>query len=441
MMDMRYHCLPRHVFNELAAGGGGAEGIRQLAAAQYSKHLLLLRGVLTATAESTRHPASMVRAAYELLVASQRHDPVAARQVIGYPAVGAWARRTIMASRNGPTMAGAEPARLSAVAAAAAIRTRLPAEIEVPAISGAVMLPSLGVALIEGDKAVVRTTAEGAEVAALGCRIVIPPDPHTANPGWLPIRQIQAGSLCVLLDDLDPFRMPALAAKAPRLTDAEVTGWTAALTDAWLLLRAEHAAIAAEIAAAVTVIVPHVRPPRGHSSSSSSETFGAIAMSEPVDPPTSAATLTHELQHLKLFALLDLIPLAMADDGQRYYAPWRDDPRPLGGLLHGAYAFLGVSGFWRRQRELTTRKSVGAGEEGDAGLYAQAEFARWLTATQQTVETLGASGRLTEAGVEFVARMASTLDGWAAEPVPGQARDIALLEAAEHLTRWRAKNS
>jgi hypothetical protein len=32
------------------------------------------------------------------------------------------------------------------------------------------------------------------------------------------------------------------------------------------------------------------------------------------------------------------------------YAPWRSGPRPLNGLLQGAYAFLGVSGFWRQQR-------------------------------------------------------------------------------------------
>jgi hypothetical protein len=39
------------------------------------------------------------------------------------------------------------------------------------------------------------------------------------------------------------------------------------------------------------------------------------------------------------------------DDGQRYYAPWRADPRLASGLLQGTYAFLGVSGFWRCQRK------------------------------------------------------------------------------------------
>ena len=73
-------------------------------------------------------------------------------------------------------------------------------------------------------------------------------------------------------------------------------------------------------------------------------------MSRQPDKYTCAETLVHETQHLKLCALLDLVTLARPDDGRRYYAPWRPDPRPAGGLLQGAYAFLGVSGFVGRAR-------------------------------------------------------------------------------------------
>ncbi len=59
----------------------------------------------------------------------------------------------------------------------------------------------------------------------------------------------------------------------------------------------------------------------GHLSSSRPETFGALAMSEPPDPETCASTLTHELQHLKLCAVLDVVSLTEPDDGRRYYAP------------------------------------------------------------------------------------------------------------------------
>ena len=119
----------------------------------------------------------------------------------------------------------------------------------------------------------------------------------------------------------------------------------------------------------LTVVVPYRRTGTGGQvSSSSPETFGAIAMSPPPDPLTCAVTLAHETQHLKLFALLDIVALTLPDDGRRYYAPWREDPRPVSGLLQGAYAFLGVSGFWRTQREIA---------DGAARLEADTEFARW----------------------------------------------------------------
>jgi len=48
--------------------------------------------------------------------------------------------------------------------------------------------------------------------------------------------------------------------------------------------------------------------------------------------------MVHEFQHSKL------------------WAPWRTDPRPLGGLLQGVYAFLGVADTWRA---LAARPALG----------------------------------------------------------------------------------
>ena len=104
-----------------------------------------------------------------------------------------------------------------------------------------------------------------------------------------------------------------------------------------------------------------------------------MAMSEPPDPDTCASTLTHEVQHLKLCAVLDIVRLTRPDDGSRYYAPWRTDPRPIAGLLQGAYAYLGVTEFWRRQRQLAT---------GAAELRADGEFALWRAGTARVIDTL-----------------------------------------------------
>jgi HEXXH motif-containing protein len=219
--------------------------------------------------------------------------------------------------------------------------------------------------------------------------------------------------------------MPA----APNLATAANLGhWSSAFQTAWLLLKEHHPGVAAEVAGLIQVIVPLTPPPRGQVSSSSPETCGAIALSEPSDACTLASTLAHEVQHVKLSALLDLIQLTQPDDGRRFYAPWRDDPRPISGLLQGAYAYVGVSGFWRRQREL------------DHAIDSHVEFARWREAAAVTADVLRSSGQLTAAGEKFVRGMAATLHAWQSEDVPELARQRAGEEGERHMARWQARN-
>src|SRR5262249_19763392 len=143
---------------------------------------------------------------------AQRRNAPAAAEVISYPSVGAWALHVI---RAGGTLAGgappeARPSGLAAIAAAAAIRAGLDVEIEVPVVDGTVLLPSLGAADAVGETAIVAT--EPAEVRSDGLCVTMRP----GVPGWRELRPATAGSLDVLVDDLDPFRMPA--------TDGEPTG-------------------------------------------------------------------------------------------------------------------------------------------------------------------------------------------------------------------------
>ena len=103
-MSLRPHIMPPDLFEALAKGDGGPEAVRVLAAAQYSKHLLLLRGVL-ATAQAAGHgQAPLAQRGYDLLADAQSHDPAAADAVIRHPSVGAWALRTLRALRGGPAM-------------------------------------------------------------------------------------------------------------------------------------------------------------------------------------------------------------------------------------------------------------------------------------------------------------------------------------------------
>jgi uncharacterized protein len=419
-MNWAHHRLSPALFDALAAGGGGPQAIRELSGAQYSKHVILLHGVVSAARGSAQYP--LAQRGCELLSAVYQQDRRAAEAVIRHPSVGVWARRTIQACRGGAALPGAEPGGLRTVAAAAAIRARLPADIEVAVTGGRVMLPSLGAVITTGDTVMVNSGGSPATVGPVG----LPEDPHRDAPGWQGLRRVRVGSLDVLIDDMDPFRMLDVPGLAPRLP---TESWATALREAWLVLAETHPDIAAEVAEAVSVVVPRRRPRVGTVSTTSPEAYGAIGMSLPPDGVTGAEMLAHEVQHLKLTALLDIVTLTMPDDHHRYYAPWRDDPRPLSGLLQGTYAYLGITRFWRRQRRLAHTAARG-----------DAEYARWRAVTQETVESLRSSGRLTSAGFDFVDGMARTLAAWQDEPVSARGRAEARRTAEQHRTRWQARH-
>lgn len=432
-MTLQQHRVPQPLFDAIAAGGGGTEAVALLDAAQRSKRKILLAGVPGAARAASPDQRRLARLGYDLLVEAQRHDSAAADVVINHPSVGAWAMRTMrgLRLREAP-FPGAEPGLMCAVAAAAAIRARLPAQIEVPVRHEVVMLPSLGAAAADGARAVVRSTEGGAEVSSASHLIEIPADPHRDTGGWKGLRRVTTGSLDALVDDLDPFRMPAVPDLASRLDAAQADNWAAAVQQAWVVLNQHHPAIAVEVAAAVKVIVPRDVPPKGVVSSSSPDTFGAVAMSQPPDACALAETLAHEVQHLKLSALIDVVRLTKPDNGSRFYAPWRDDPRPADGLLQGIYAYLGVSEFWRRQR---------LQEHGDAGIRAHAQYVRWRDAAAAAAETLRSSGLLTPDGSRFVQVMVRTLGTWSVEDrVPEQARTLARQIAERHRRRWESAN-
>jgi uncharacterized protein len=433
----RHHSLSAEQFTALARGGGDPDTIARLVAAQRSKHLILLGKVAELARSGERPDDALGLAGCQLLAQVQRQHPAAAAEVIGYPSVGAWALHVVRGGvpfpDDNPTLPDARPSGLAAVAAAAAIRAGISAEIEVPVQGGIVLLPSLGTATAVGDTAVVRSSTGGVEDAEVRSgnghaerRVKTQP----GSPGWRQLRRINAGSLTVVLDDLDPFRMPAPdGAPANRLAEAQAAEFQTMLRAAWPLL---PPAKAAETAAIIRVIVPYQASESGHVSISSAQVSGTVAMSRQPGAYAWAETLVHEAQHLKLYALLDLVALTRPDDGQRYYAPWRPDPRPASGLLQGAYAFMGISGFWRDQRH--------AAPEPEIRHQGHAEFARWRENAAAVADTLLRSGQLTDAGETFVATMAEVLDEWRREPVPDDALARARRDSSRHLTQWQADN-
>ncbi|MGW0809366.1 HEXXH motif domain-containing protein [Nonomuraea sp. NPDC002799] len=415
------HRISSTAFSMLATGGGGAQAVRELCAAQESKHRLLVR-FLVDQAERGGHPdAALVTRAYEALSEMEADRPEEVGRCLRHPAVGAWALRACRA------LPGGDPGRLAALALAAAVRSGRALTLEVPA-GGTLMLPSLGLltpagGLPDGVRVSVEPVAGGAELRAgdRAYRVDVSGD----APGWQVLHRVAvAPETLITIDDLDPCRWPGDDADE-RLTDERRRLWAGCLRAAWRVLQARHWTVGGEVATAVLALTPIRRRTLDQRSASARDTFGTIALSDPADGMGMALTLAHELQHAKLNALSAVVELVRPDDGRRFYAPWRPDARPLFGLLHGAYAHAGVAGFWRRHTE----------ETGN-GPYAEVEFARWREAAYQVTGTLLDSGGLTEAGTYFVATLRDTLRRWRAEPVTPAAAARARLQSEHHRSAW-----
>lgn len=441
------HTLPADHFAALASGGGSAETIRLLQAGQLSKHILLVRAIVARAAGDAAQAgaAPRIAAAYELLSAAQRRSPQVVARLLAHPNVGAWAVQC-MRRLHRPATEPAPPAEaplwadlgyLAALAASAAANSGLDFEIDVPVRDGLAVLPGRGAARLplQGlGQATVRGDGTQTSVVADGVHVTVPQVGDRA-PEWLELRRLSAAadglSVEVDLDDLDPSRCYGFPAVAGRLSDADVAAWAAQFTAAWQLLVQHHRSYAAALAAGLRSLIPQVVAQAGHSTSATStDAFGAVALSLPPDPVALALALVHEFQHAKLSALLDLTELHQARADVRYYAPWRDDPRPLPGLLQGVYAFLGVTDFWRVQRHHLA---------GTADL-AHFEFARWREQTSRAVEELSVSAELTEPGRQILAGARAALDGWSTEPVPATALSQAVDSVIDHRARWRIRN-
>ena len=88
-----------------------------------------------------------------------------------------------------------------------------------------------------------------------------------------------------------------------------------------------------------------------YSNVSISELPGAMLLTVVEHPLVMADRIIHEFHHHRLFSIEDGDPLLESGTtrGQRlarYYSPWRDDPRPIRGILHGTYVFVAVGRFW-----------------------------------------------------------------------------------------------
>jgi HEXXH motif-containing protein len=432
------HLLPEAAFRELAEGAGRPAAIRLLHDAQLSKHQMLVYAIADAADGPGRGPAAF-RAGYDLLARMQTADPAASDWLLGLPHLGGWAHDCLIHLEQGTA---ADFGHFACLAAAAAVRAGMSFELDLPVREGRVRLPGLGSVRVGGQQAWVRLSCDGEAVKAGdrligGWRLLVPDDGSDgAVPRWsgTPMIRVAADGLAwnVLLETGDRYLDRYTLPMTTRLSASELQDWRRRAQAAWAVLVAHHRWAAEPIADGISAVIPLT--PRSETDLVSVTTpaaFGAIATSWPPDPVTLAETLVHEFQHVKLGGLLDLMPLARSG-GEKVYAPWRQDPRPAGGLLQGVYAHLGIARFWRAQQHAET--------DPDDILRAQVHFARWRSTIDRAAGTLLRTGCLTPAGVRFVEILHTQGPDLESEPLPGDAEAIAREVALDHWLTWQVRH-
>ncbi len=73
-----------------------------------------------------------------------------------------------------------------------------------------------------------------------------------------------------------------------------------------------------------------------------------IFLSQAIRQIDIAEAIVHEFSHTELFILIDTQDILQEKEGERFYSPWRRDPRPLCGIFHGIYVFSKVANFYAR---------------------------------------------------------------------------------------------
>jgi HEXXH motif-containing protein len=135
-----------------------------------------------------------------------------------------------------------------------------------------------------------------------------------------------------------------------------------------------------------------------------------------------ADKLVHEWAHDRLFALEDEGAFLHPDERleEDHYSPWRDDPRPLQGVLHAVYVHLHVLPFWRRVHGPTHAPDVAA--------LARDRLVRYTQQIEIGIHQLEHHARLTARGEALVARMSERAETFG--------RDVAALGLGLDVAAW-----
>ena len=102
-------------------------------------------------------------------------------------------------------------------------------------------------------------------------------------------------------------------------------------------------------------------------------------------------SIVHEHAHQKLYLLESLVPLYDENYAETHPSPWKSEPRPIGGVLHGYFVFSILAALWDRVRR----------DGGILAAYARERVAKLEGELRQAESTLKKHCPFTDAGVEM----------------------------------------
>ncbi|MFE5485421.1 HEXXH motif domain-containing protein [Streptomyces sp. NPDC056527] len=399
---------------ELARTRSATRSTSLLRSTLHTRRLLLLKAL---SVRVHRHREAVDPAAFQRFTESWRllervegRHPGVVRDLIDYPTTGTWLATALM-EPLGPGL-DRHLARLDILAVTAALRSGSPLDVTVDAPGGSLSLPGVGRLRARGAGRVrIRARSRAVRVHSEGRThrapvVLVLADRRTGaltgwGPGWTGLRVLSGSA--ARLDDLDPYRVPpgGIGSPARAGSDHAVTdraAWSACWRSAQDLLERTDPARATEVRRSVRALVPLVPHGPGSSGATLSVAPGAVLTSLPSGAQDMAETLVHEVHHSKLATLHELVPLYLPGRAAVHRVGWRSDPRPIAGVLHGAYAHLALTDLWRRA---ATAEGVPTPWRTSAGQ----QFDRFHDQVDEALAILLESDELTSEGREFVHQM------------------------------------
>jgi HEXXH motif-containing protein len=439
--------LTRHRIKEshldlLCRGDGSADLTETLWQTEFSRRFLLFHSVvdLLTGRPDLLGPLPPPAASLDLLMAMDASDRASFRDLLMHPQVGSWAAyllRRAQGLAESPAPMWVDAGVLHALAFVGAVRQGRDWATVLPARDGKAMLPGLGMAVFPGRGAwgAVEAETSGRQVTlrrgAREVRVAADGRSRSGDARWWPLRRLRAGSgpvLAVTIDDIDPYRDLSDPVPPRRLPEAGRRRWASLLTEAWEILCTQHRAAAEAMAGGVVSLVPLADGGGAARSASTGEAFGSVLVSEPGDAVSLAVALVHEFAHIRLGGLLHLLPVTSGGEQETRYAPWRDDPRPLPGLIQGIFAFTNIAAFWRVQAGVSRSPAD------------EFEFALARRQVEQVLREVAGSDALTEVGERLIDGLTGRVAAWRSTPVAEIPARAAELVAAAHRTGWRLRH-